>query len=53
MSRWKALKHLWNSVRYRYELIAMAPHLLEVAQALTKLKDAYPDDDAEPKFDWG
>ena len=52
MSGWQALKLLWKSVRYRYELIAMAPHLLEVAQALTKLKDAYPDDDNEPQFDF-
>ena len=41
-----------KSVRYRYELIAMAPHLLEVAQSLTKLKDAYPGDDNEPQFDF-
>ena len=52
MSGWEALKLLWKSVRYGYELIAMAPHLLEVVQALTKLKDAYPDDDAEPKINW-
>ena len=52
MSGWQALKLLWKSVRYRYELIAMAPHLLEVAQALTKLKDAYPGDDNEPQFDF-